>query len=56
MAHLAALFWFPAGLRRASRGTRICETPLLAGKQHYLAYPRMQTIADAGENERVLAG
>ena len=29
IAHLAALFWFPVGLRRAARGARICETPLL---------------------------
>ena len=28
-AHLAALFWFPAGSRRAARGALICETPLL---------------------------
>ena len=29
IAHLVVLFWFPAGSRRAARGTRICETPLL---------------------------
>ena len=29
IAHLVALFWFPAGPRRAARGTRICETALL---------------------------
>ena len=29
MAHLVALFWSPSALRRAARGTRICETGLL---------------------------
>ena len=29
IAHLAALFWFPAGSRRVARGACICETPLL---------------------------
>ena len=29
IAHLVALFWFPAGSRRAAGGAHICETPLL---------------------------
>ena len=28
---LVALLWFPAGLRWADRGARICETPLFRG-------------------------
>ena len=28
IAHLVALFWFPAGSRRPARGARISETPL----------------------------
>ena len=28
-AHLAVLFYFPAGSRWTARGARICETPLL---------------------------
>ena len=30
IAPLVALFWFPAGSRRAARGARICESPLLS--------------------------
>ena len=30
IAHLVALFWFPADSRPAARGDRICENPLLA--------------------------
>ena len=29
IAHLVALFWFPAGSRRATGCARICETPFL---------------------------
>ena len=29
IAHLVALFWFPAGSQRAARVARICENPLL---------------------------
>ena len=28
IAHLTALFWFPAGLQQAAKGTSICEIPL----------------------------
>ena len=33
IAYLIALFWFPAGSRRAAVGARICETPLLTSHQ-----------------------
>ena len=55
VVHLAALFWFPAGSRRAARGAHICETPLLTD-----SIPRMisgvsqryHVHTNTNENER----
>ena len=45
-APLVALFWFPAGSRRAARSARICETPfcrIMLLYHHQIWKSHMQT-------------